>query len=43
MRLTQSHALAFTSPKAIYSATYEDAHDADIVVITAGAPQKKTR
>lgn len=35
-----SHALAFTSPKTIYSATYEDAHDADIVVITAGAPQK---
>ncbi|MGX7304989.1 L-lactate dehydrogenase [Enterococcus columbae] len=35
-----SHALAFTSPKKIYSATYEDAHDADIVVITAGAPQK---
>ena len=35
-----SHALAFTSPKTIYSSTYEDAHDADIVVITAGAPQK---
>ncbi len=35
-----SHALAFTSPKTIYSATYEDAHDADLVVITAGAPQK---
>ena len=34
-----SHALAFTSPKKIYSATYADAHDADLVVITAGAPQ----
>ena len=35
-----SHASAFTSPKKIYSATYADAHDADLVVITAGAPQK---
>lgn len=35
-----SHALAFTSPKKIYSATYADAHDADLVVITAGAAQK---
>ena len=35
-----SHALAFTPPKKIYSATYADAHDADLVVITAGAPQK---
>lgn len=35
-----SHALAFTSPKNIYSATYADAHDADLVVLTAGAPQK---
>jgi len=35
-----SHALAFTSPKKIYAASYEDAHDADLVVITAGAPQK---
>ena len=35
-----SHALAFTSPKKIYSASYEDCHDADLVVITAGAPQK---
>ena len=35
-----SHALAFTSPKKIYAATYADAHDADVVVITAGAPQK---
>lgn len=35
-----SHALAFTSPKKIYAATYSDCHDADIVVITAGAAQK---
>lgn len=35
-----SDALAFTSPKKIYSATYADCHDADIVVITAGAAQK---
>lgn len=35
-----SHALAFTSPKKIYSAEYADAHDADLVVLTAGAPQK---
>ena len=27
-------------PKKIYAATYEDCHDADIVCITAGAPQK---
>lgn len=35
-----SHALAFTSPKKIYAATYADAHDADLVVLTAGAPQR---
>lgn len=35
-----SHALAFTSPKKIYAADYSDCHDADIVVITAGAAQK---
>ncbi|MET3557265.1 L-lactate dehydrogenase [Streptococcus rupicaprae] len=35
-----SHALAFTSPKKIYAADYSDAHDADLVVLTAGAPQK---
>jgi L-lactate dehydrogenase len=35
-----SHALAFTSPKKIYSADYSDAADADIVVLTSGAPQK---
>lgn len=38
--LDLSHALAFTSPKKIYSAEYSDCHDADIVVLTAGAPQK---
>ncbi|KPJ23144.1 L-lactate dehydrogenase [Streptococcus phocae subsp. phocae] len=35
-----SHALAFTSPKKIYAAEYSDCHDADLVVLTAGAPQK---
>ncbi|WP_010054008.1 L-lactate dehydrogenase [Carnobacterium maltaromaticum] len=35
-----SHALAFTSPKKIYSAAYQDCHDADLIVITAGAAQK---
>jgi L-lactate dehydrogenase len=35
-----SHALAFTSPKKIYSADYKDCSDADLVVITSGAPQK---
>lgn len=38
--LDLSHALAFTSPKKIYAADYKDCKDADIVVITAGAPQK---
>ncbi len=38
--LDLSDALAFTSPKKIYSAEYADCHDADIVVITAGAAQK---
>ena len=38
--LDLSHALAFTSPKKIYAATYDDCHDADLVVLTAGAPQK---
>lgn len=33
-------ATAFTAPKNIYSGDYSDAHDADLVVITAGAPQK---
>lgn len=35
-----SHALAFTPPKKIYAASYEDCADADLVVITAGLPQK---
>ncbi len=35
-----SHALAFTAPKKIYSADYSDAADADLVVLTSGAPQK---
>lgn len=35
-----SHALAFTSPKKIYAASYRDCRDADMVVITAGAAQK---
>jgi len=38
--LDLSHALAFTSPKKIYAASYDDCKDADIVVITAGAAQK---
>lgn len=33
-------ALAFTAPKKIYVAEYEDCHDADLVVYTAGASQK---
>lgn len=33
-------ATAFSFPKKIYSADYEDCKDADLVVITAGAPQK---
>ncbi|GAB2027008.1 L-lactate dehydrogenase [Lactovum odontotermitis] len=35
-----SDALAFTSPKKIYAADYKDCADADLVVITAGLPQK---
>ncbi|MFV0556796.1 MAG: L-lactate dehydrogenase [Lactovum sp.] len=35
-----SHALAFTPPKKIYAADYKDCSDADLVVITAGLPQK---
>jgi L-lactate dehydrogenase len=38
--LDLTDALAWTSPKRIYSANYDDCHDADLVVITAGAPQK---
>ncbi|BAP84974.1 L-lactate dehydrogenase [Paucilactobacillus hokkaidonensis JCM 18461] len=33
-------ATAFTAPKNIYSGEYSDCADADLVVITAGAPQK---
>ncbi|WP_089137349.1 L-lactate dehydrogenase [Secundilactobacillus silagei] len=33
-------AQAFTAPKKVYSGEYSDAKDADLVVITAGAPQK---
>lgn len=33
-------ATAFTAPKNIYSAYYDTCKDADLVVITAGAPQK---
>jgi L-lactate dehydrogenase len=33
-------AQAFTAPKNIYSGEYSDCADADLVVITAGAPQK---
>ncbi|WP_027108024.1 L-lactate dehydrogenase [Lacticigenium naphthae] len=33
-------ALAFTAPKKLYAAEYEDCHDADLVVLTAGAAQK---
>ena len=35
-----SDALAFTSPKHIFAATYDDCKDADLVVLTAGAAQK---
>lgn len=35
-----SDALPFTAPKKIYAAEYSDCKDADLVVITSGAPQK---
>lgn len=35
-----SDALAFTSPKKIYAASYSDCADADLIVLTAGAAQK---
>ncbi|RLK63625.1 L-lactate dehydrogenase [Atopobacter sp. AH10] len=38
--LDLSHALAFNSPKKIYAADYADCKDAEVVCITAGAPQK---
>lgn len=34
-------AQVFTEPKHVYFGTYKDCKDADIVVITAGTPQKK--
>ena len=33
-------AQVYTSPKHVYSGDYDDCSDADVVVITAGAPQK---
>lgn len=33
-------ALPYTRPSRIYAAEYRDARDADVVIITAGAPQK---
>lgn len=38
--LDLSSAVPFFSPKQIYAAEYSDCHDANIVVLTAGAPQK---
>ena len=38
--LDLSDATGFTFPKKIYAAEYSDCKDADLVVITAGAPQK---
>lgn len=35
-----SDVLSFTKPKDIYKAEYEDCKDAEVVVITAGIPQK---
>ena len=35
-----SDVLSFTKPKTIYKADYSDCHDAEVVVITAGIPQK---
>ena len=35
-----SDALSFTRPKEIFKADYSDCKDAEVVVITAGAPQK---
>ncbi len=36
-----SDALSFSKPKKIYKADYKDCKDAEVVVITAGIPQKK--
>lgn len=38
--LDMSHGVSFVKPVNVYSGTYEDCKDADIVVITAGAAQK---
>lgn len=38
--LDLSSALAFKSPKKIYTADYSDCQNADLVIITAGFPQK---
>lgn len=38
--LDLSHALPYTFPKRIYSGDYSDCADADLVVISAGVPQK---
>src|SRR5699024_3941172 len=35
-----SDALSFTRPKEIFQANYSDCKDAEVVVITAGSPQK---
>ena len=35
-----NHGLAFASPMKIHAGDYSDCHDADIVVITAGANQQ---
>ncbi|MFB6201428.1 MAG: L-lactate dehydrogenase, partial [Halorhabdus sp.] len=34
------HGAAFVKPVDIYAGDYEDAHDADVVIIAAGASQK---
>ena len=39
--LDLSDGLAYTSPKKIYAATYDDCKDADLIVLTAGAAQKE--
>ena len=36
-----SDAISFTKPKSIYKASYADCKDAEVVVITAGIPQKE--
>lgn len=36
-----NHGLPFTKPVRIYQGTYADCHDADVIIITAGANQKE--